>query len=107
MRTLVAACLITLSACAASTDVAERKALANHDDWPTIKALVKNEVVRREGPRGWTGSAAYSPVSLREDTWSVVAAADYPLNTLGRIIDVQLRLDGTIVSYERRWEHRK
>ncbi|MDQ8183859.1 hypothetical protein, partial [Pelagicoccus sp. SDUM812005] len=76
--------------------------------WNDIRGFAQNEIKKREGSIGWsfvlseTGNASLYPTMKEEDVWTVIAAADYPNNTYGEIIDMKIREDGTIISYKNR-----
>lgn len=106
MRYIIILAIALISGCATPPGVEERRALASDPDWPSIQAQVKDAVIKREGPLGWeTGD--YTPVARNENAWVVVASANYPLNTLGHNIDIEIATDGTILRYARRWEKRQ
>lgn len=106
MRNIIVLAIALISGCATPTGVEERRALVSDPEWPSIQARVKDEVIMREGLLGWE-TAGYTPVTRRENAWVVVASANYPLNTLGHNIDIEIASDGTILRYERRWEKRR
>lgn len=106
MRNFIVFVFVLISGCATPTGIEERRALVSDPEWPSIQARVKDAVVKREGLLGWE-TAGYTPVARRGSAWIVVASANYPLNTLGHNIDIEISTDGTILRYERRWEKRQ
>lgn len=112
---LLIAILIALGAAACAGPArdpraAELAALRQDPDWPRIRAEAIGEVLRREGPLVWhaiTHPYAVWPISRPAGGWRVGVAADYPHNTLGRLVELDMDRDGKILRYDRRWEAAK
>lgn len=106
MRNIIVLAIVLISGCKTPADVEERHALVSDPEWLSIQALVKDAVIKREGLLGWE-TGGYTPVARKRNIWVVVASANYPLNTLGHNIDIEIATDGTILRYVRRWEKRR
>lgn len=108
---IVALIALGAAACASPTRearAAERAAFRRDPDWPRIRAAAIAEVLRREGSPGWQDLSAHAdavwPISRPAGGWRIGLAADYPRNTLGRIVELEMDRNGKILRYDRRWE---
>ena len=97
---------LLLSGCVNTAEKDHRLRLTQDPDWPRIRAVAVAEVLRQEGALGWSAIStipeAVWPITHKDGVWAVGAAADYPLNTLGRIVTVEISDRGGALHY-RRW----
>ncbi|MBD5782419.1 hypothetical protein IEN85_23165 [Pelagicoccus sp. NFK12] len=99
---------LLLTACNTPASLALREELKADAQWPSVKAFAQAELRKQEGSLSWSFALSAEdnnslvPVEKDGDIWTVVAAADYPDNRYGLVVDIRLREDGTILAYQNR-----
>jgi len=88
--------------CAIQSDSYRANELRTDPAWPGILAAAQKGLAKSEGNPKWVYGAYYSPLQHTNGIWVVVASGPYPLNKLSSDLELLVRDDGELVSYDSR-----